>query len=202
MGSTSTQLPHIAAQVPNGTTPASRVKRLARWCDTAPILEEVSFLPYAEVSRRPRALQTGVLVMDGSSVGRGWTALLLHGVENGRALPLAWRVRQAPQGHCPAESHLALVELSSGLLPAGTQVVVLGDGACAGTRLQHMLQQAGWADACRTATRPVAPWAGETFRLDALGACLKPGRLIELQEVHGTREAYGPILGRCWWAKG
>ena len=34
----------------------------------------------------------------------------------------------------------------------------------------------------------VATWEGETFRLDALGACLKPGRLIELQEVHFTRD--------------
>ena len=28
------------------------------------------------------------------------------------------------------------------------------------------------------------------------------GRLIELQEVHVTREAYGPILVLCCWAKG
>ena len=27
------------------------------------------------------------------------------------------------------------------------------------------------------------------LRLDTLGACLKPGRLIELKEVHVTREA-------------
>src|SRR5262249_31584554 len=33
-------------------------------------------------------------------------------------------------------------------------------------------------------------------------ACLKPGRLIELQEVHVTRQAYGPILVLCCWAKG
>src|SRR4029453_16647117 len=51
--------------------------------------------------------------------------------------------------------------------------------------------------------RPRAPWRrgrGATFRLDALGACLKPGRLIELKEGHFTREAYGPILLLCCWA--
>ena len=31
VGSKSTQLPHIAAKVPNGTKPESRVKRFARW---------------------------------------------------------------------------------------------------------------------------------------------------------------------------
>ena len=86
-------------------------------------------------------------------------------------------MRQAPKGHCPEELPIALVELISGLIPAGTQGVVLGDGACDGTRLQHTLQQAGWAYACRTATSTVASWEGETCRLDACGACRKPGRL-------------------------
>ena len=98
VGSKSTQLPHIAAKVPNGTPPDSRVKRFARWCDNAHILEEVYFLPYAEVLLRHLALQTLVLIMDGSGVGRGCTALMIH-VVKGRALPLAWRVRQAPKGH-------------------------------------------------------------------------------------------------------
>jgi hypothetical protein len=202
VGSKSTQLPHIAAKVPNGTTPDSRVKRFARWCDNARILEEVYFLPYAEVLLRHLALQTLVLVMDGSGVGRGCTALMIHVIYKGRALPLAWRVRQAPKGHCPEELHIALVDLISGLLPAGAQVVLLGEGEFDGTRLQQTLQQAGWSYACRTATSTVAMWAGETFRRDALGSCLKPGRLIELKEAHCTREAYGPIMVLCCWAKG
>ncbi|HEX5942812.1 MAG TPA: transposase [Anaerolineales bacterium] len=202
VGSKNTQLPHIAAKVPNGTQPESRVKRFARWLDNAHILEEVYFLPYADVLLRQLALQTLVLVMDGSGVGRGCTALMIHVIYKGRALPLAWRVRQAPKGHFPEELHIALVELISGLLPAEVQVVLLGDGEFDGTRLQQTLQDAGWAYACRTATSTVASWEGETFRRDALGACLKPGRLIELKEVHFTRAAYGPILLLCCWAKG
>src|SRR4029450_6096371 len=91
VGSKSTQLPQIAAKVPNGPKPESRVKRFARWCDNARILEAVYFLPYAAVLLRHLALQTLVLVMDGSGVGRGCTALMLHVVYKGRALPLAWR---------------------------------------------------------------------------------------------------------------
>src|SRR5262249_43134045 len=79
---------------------------------------------------------------------------------------------------------------------------LLGDGEFAGARLQQRLQQAGWSYACGTAARTVATGEGETFRLDALGACLKPGRLIEVQEVHYTRAAYGPIMGLGGWAKG
>jgi hypothetical protein len=202
VGSKSSQLPHMATKVPDGTKPESRVKRFTRWLDNEHILEEGYFLPYADVLLRHLALQTVVLVMDGSSVGRGCTTLMIHVVYKGRALPLAWRGRQAPKGHFPEELHIALVELISGLIPAGTQVVLLGDGEFDGRRLQQTLQQGGWSYACRTATSTVATWAGETFRLDALGACLKPGRLIELKEVHYTREAYGPIMVLCCWAKG
>jgi hypothetical protein len=202
VGSKSTQLPHMAAKVPNGTKPESRVKRFARWLDNAHILEEMYFLPYADVLLRHLARQTLVLVMDGSGVGRGCTALMIHVVYKGRALPLAWRVRQAPKGHFPEELHIALVALIRELIPAGTQVVLLGDGECDGTRLQQTLQQAGWSYACRTATSTVATWEGESFRLDALGSCLKPGKLIECKEVHYTREAYGPIMVLCCWAKG
>ena len=66
-----------------------------------PFLEEVYFLPYADVLLRHLALQTLVLIMDGSGVGRGCTALMIHVVYKGRALPLAWRVRHAPKGRSP-----------------------------------------------------------------------------------------------------
>jgi len=68
-------------------------------------------------------LQSVVLVMEGSVVGRGGNARRIHVVDKGRALPLAWRVRQGPQGHFPDELPIALVELVSGLIPEGAQVV-------------------------------------------------------------------------------
>ena len=202
VGSKSTQLPHIAAHVPNGTHPESRVKRFARWVDNAHILEEMYFLPYADVLLRHLALQTLVLVMDGSGVGRGCSALMIHVVYKGRALPLAWRVRQAPKGHFPEDLHIAVVELIREVIPEGTQVVFVGDGEFDGTALQATLHEAGWSYACRTAMSTVATWEDAPFRLDALGACIQPGRLIELKEAYVTREAYGPIMVLCCWAKG
>src|SRR6266436_9428957 len=202
VGSKSTQLPHIAAKVPNGTKPESRVKRFARWFDNARILEEVYFLPYADVLLRHFALQTLVLVMDGSVAGRGCMALMIHVVYKGRALPLAWRVRQGPKGHFPEDLHIALVELISELIPEGTPVVLLGDGEFDGTGLQQTVQDAGWSYVCRTGTHRTAWWDGETFRLDPLGTCSKPGTLVALSEVWFTRAHYGPIMLICCWAKG
>src|SRR5919199_218060 len=151
VGSKSTQLPHIATKVPDGTKPESRVKRFARWCDNAHILEEVYFLPYAEVLLRHLALETVVLVMDGSGVGRGCTALMIHIVYKGRALPLAWRGPPTPEGPLPEDLHIAVVELINEVIPEGAQVVFLGDGEFDGTTLQATLNKVGWAYACRTA---------------------------------------------------
>jgi hypothetical protein len=202
VGSKSTQLPHIATKVPDGTKPESRVKRFTRWLDNDHILEEMYFLPYADVLLRHLALQTVVLVMDGSGVGRGCTALMIHVVYKGRALPLAWRVRQAPKGHFPEDLHIAVVALMREVIPAGAKVVFLGDGEFDGTALQATLNEAGWCYVCRTAQSTVATWEGETFRLDTLGACSKPGTLIALQEVKFTRDAYGPVMVLSCWAKG
>src|ERR1043166_9513280 len=160
VGSKSTQLPHVAAHVPNGTKPESGVKRFARWIDNAHILEEMYFLPYAEVLLQHLALQTVVLVMDGSGVGRGCSALMIHAVYKGRALPLAWRGRQAPKGHFPDALHIAVVELIREVIPEGTQVVFGGDGEFDGTALQATLHEAGWSYACRTAMSTVAMWEG------------------------------------------
>jgi hypothetical protein len=202
VGSKSSQLPSIATKIADRAKPESRVKRLSRWLDNAHILEEIYFLPYAEMLLPPLASATLVLVMDGSGVGRGCSALMIHVIYKGRALPLAWRVRQCPKGHFAEDLHIASVELVSDLIPEGTQVVFLGDGEFDGIDLQATVNDLGWQYACRTLTSTKATWSGETFALSELGGCLKPGRLIELKEVAFTREAYGPVMVLCCWAKG
>ncbi len=151
---------------------------------------------------KPDSRVTLVLVMDGSGVGRGCCALMMHVIYKGRALPLAWRVRQCPKGHFPEDLHIALVELVSNLIPEGTKVVFLGDGEFDGIKLQETMHKAGWRYACRTSKGNTATWDDETFHVDELGACIKPGRLIELKEVALTREAYGPVMLLCCWAQG
>jgi hypothetical protein len=202
VASKSTQLPKVASHVPNGTKLESRAKRFARWVSNDTITEDVYFFPYAKVLLAQLALQTLVLVMDGSVVGRGGVALMIHVVYKGRALPLAWLVRQGKKGHFPEAMPIALVERLQDLLPAGVPVVLLGDGEFDGTGLQHTMAHAGWSYVCRTGCHMTASWQGELFRLDTLGWCLKPGRLVALSEVLFTEDAYGPLLLICCWATG
>ena len=202
VGSHSTQLPKIATQVPNGTKPESRVKRFARWVDNEAITEEVYFVPYVEVLLRHLALQTLVVVMDGSVVGRQCVALMMHVIYKGRALPLVWQVRRGKKGHFPEDMHVALVEQLYDLIPTGTQVVLLGDGEFDGIHLQQTVQEYHWSYVVRTGSHIAVEWDGERFRCETVAACIKPGTLIELKEVRVTEAAYGPLMLLCCWAKG
>jgi hypothetical protein len=202
VASKSTQLPKIAAKVPDGSKPESRVKRFARWVGNDHITTERYFVPYAEGLLAHLAFQTLVLVIDGSVVGRGCVALMIHVVYKGRALPLAWLGRRGKKGHFPEALHIALLEQVQELIAPGAQVVVLGDGECDGTGFQHTLQEAGWSYVCRTGSNVTASWDGVTFRLETVGWCIKPGTLVEFPQASLTRDAYGPILLLCCWAKG
>ena len=197
-----TQLSKIAAKVPDGSKPESRVKRFAWRVGHDHITIERCFVPYAEVLLAHLAFQRLVLVIDGSVVGRGCVALMLHVVYKGRALPGAWLVRRGKKGHFPEALHIALIEQVQELIPPGVPVVVLGDGEFDGTGLQHTLQEAGWSDVCRTGSNVTASWDGTTFRLETVGWWIKPGTLVEFPEASLTRDAYGPILLLCCWAQG
>lgn len=166
VGSTSPQLPSVAPNIPEGTKPASRVKRLARGLDTERLLAEGSFLPSVDIFLTPLALETRVGVMEGRVVGRGCLALRRHVVSKGRALPLAWRGRPSPKGPWPEALPIAVVALMSPVLPEGAKVVLLGDGECDGTALQDPLSTVGWSDVCRPAMRTTAPWDSPPCRLD------------------------------------
>jgi Transposase DDE domain len=201
VASKSRQLPSIATKIADRAKPESRVKRLSRWLDNEQIKEEIYFLPYAELLLQHLALERLVLVMDGRGVGRGCCALMIHAIYKGRALPLAWVVRPCPKGPSPEALHIALVELVRELIPEGTKVVFLGDGELDGIDLQATMKESGWFYACRTAKSTVATWEGVKFNLDLRGSSIKPGMLIELKEVQFTRNAYGPVMVLCCWAK-
>jgi hypothetical protein len=189
VGSPSTQLPNIAPQVPNGTKPESRIKRFARWVANATITEAGYFIPYAEVVLQHLALQTLVVIIDGSVVGRGCVALMMHVAYKGRALPLLWQVRKGKKGHVPEDMPMTLVAQLHDLIPPGAQVVLLGDGACEGTQLQQKVQEYDWSDVVRTGSHSTVEWEGARFRCATVAACIKPGTLVELNNVRVTEAA-------------
>ena len=88
------------------------------------------------------------------------------------------------------------------LIPLGASVVLLGDGACDGTTLQHPGQDSHWSSVVRTGSNLTVLWDGERFRCETVASCIKPGTRVERTDVRVAAAAYGPVMLLCSWAKG
>jgi hypothetical protein len=199
VGAKHSHLPKLAGEVPDGTKPASRVKRFERWLTNDTITWDLYFLPFVEVLLASLAAQTLVLVMDGSGVGRGCVTWMLSVVYRGRALPVGWLVVNGKKGHFPETCHVELVQRVRDLLPAGADVVVVGDGELDGTALLATVANAQWHYGCRTAKKTLLSEAEDEWRFADLP--LSPGERLGIPEVRFTQERYGPVLAIGWWAK-
>ena len=150
VGSHSTHLPKIAAKVPDGSQVESRTKRFSRWINNEKIEKDIYFLPFAEALLLSLSIETLVLVIDGSVVGRGCITLMVSVIYKGRALPIAWTVVKGKKGHFPEDAHIDLVQQVKSLVPEGAQVVFLGDEEFDGVNLQKTIEDYGWKYVFRT----------------------------------------------------
>lgn len=198
VGSRRTNYPQIASKVPDHTQVESRVKRFSRFINAVEAEQEIHLMPFAAELLRNLANFTLVLIMDGSEVGRGCVSLMLSVQYRGRALPLGWLVISGEKGHFSQEKHIRLLSAVQELIPAGADVIFLGDGEFDGTKLQEKLDESGWKYACRTSSNTIL-YDGEEFSFQDL--LLQPGMCLSLEEVSFTRQRYGPVLAVAWWRK-
>jgi hypothetical protein len=138
--------------------------------------------------------------MDGSTVGRGCLTLMVSVVYQRRALPIAWLVVRGRKGHFPEDTHIALLEQVRPLIPAGAQVVFLGDGEFDGVNLQNTLEGYGWRYVSRTAKNIILCRDGEEFRFESVA--VQAGELISLPGVTLRNHSYGPVHAIAWWEQG
>jgi hypothetical protein len=122
------QLGSMSAEVPTDTKDQSTERRMRRWVSNEYVAVDEYFMPFAQAVLANLACRPLVLVMDGSTVGRGCMALMVGVVYQRRLLPLAWVVYQGKKGHAPASRHLEALELVRPLIPAESTVILLGDG--------------------------------------------------------------------------
>ncbi len=198
VGGKNTQFPKVADQAPSrGAKRESRITRFERWVDNRAITYDTFFLPHARALLSALAQQPLVLVMDGSSVGRGCVGLLVNVVYQGRALPIAWVVVKGKKGHFPEATHCALLAQVHPLIPAGTTVIFLGDGEFDGTDLQATIAGYGWQYVCRTATSTLI-WCGEArIHFGDLGVVQDDA--VAILDAAVTAARYGPVLAIAVW---
>jgi len=198
VGSRRTNYPQIASKVPDPTQLESRVKRYSRFINEVDKQQEIHLMPFAAELLANLASYTLVLIMDGSEVGRGCMSLMLSVQYRGRALPLGWLVVAGEKGQFSQDKHICLLSAIQALIPAGVDVIFLGDGEFDGTKLQEKLEEFQWKYACRTSSSTIL-YDGEEFSFQDL--VLQPDMCLSIEEIAFTRQRYGPVLAVAWWRK-
>jgi hypothetical protein len=198
VGSGSTHGRQVAKKAPTGAKVESRIKQLSRWWQDEQNSYDLYYLPFVEQVLAHLGKWTLVISIDGSEVGRGCMTLMVSLIYQRRAIPLVWLVVARPKGHLTAQEHIALLRRLQALLPAGADVIVLGDGEFDSIELQGYLTQQGWHYVCRTAKDTWICSEGEWVQLDD---CALPDLCLGLETVAFTEQAYAPVTVVIWWDK-
>jgi len=197
VGSRHVRLPKMADKFPSKARRESRIKRFARWVQNESITQQSYFAPFAEALLENLSAQPLVLVIDGSSVGRGCQCLMLSVVYRQRALPLGWVVFEGRKGHSGQARHLKLLRQVKSLIPTNATVILLGDGEFDGTEILEQLETWQWGYVCRTAKNTILYEDGFRFRYTDWGA--DRGECHHLSQVLFTDARYGPVMAIAWW---
>jgi len=197
VGSQHSHLSAIARKLPTGTQRQSRIMRLSRWLKNKTVTQDSYFAPFAQALLMGLAHQPLVLVIDGSTVGRGCMCLMVSVIYKKRALPLGWLVFKGNKGHCSQSYHLAVLEQVKNLVPEGVEVIVLGDGEFDGGEWLTTLADYGWFYVCRTAKNAVLYEDEVPFRFAEWG--VSPGECLSVPELAFTQQRYGPLMAIAWW---
>ena len=144
------RLSEVAGEIPKSGQEDSHVMQLRRWLKNESVDAELYYLPYIKQILKALAHQTLVLIIDGSTTGRGCMTLMISVYYKGQAIPVLWVTRKAKKGHFPETMHIELIRLLKALIPKGADVVCLGDGEFDGAEWLNTIKSFGWHYACRS----------------------------------------------------
>lgn len=200
VASKSTHTREVAKKTPTGAQVSSREIQLSRWYKNEAVTPEVYMLPFVEQVLAGLQARTLTVIIDGSEMGRRCMCLMVSVVYQRRAIPLVWQVVKGSKGHLASAEHLALLKRLRTLLPAGVDLVLLGDGEFDSVELQDFVSQQGWHYVSRTAKNSQVCDQAGWQALDEI--TLWPGCRLSLPAVLFTQQAYGPVHVILWWQTG
>ena len=196
------QLSVMSGEVPVWAKAASIEKRMHRFVQNERIDVQTYFMPFAAALIAALGSQRLVLAMDGSQVGRGCMVLMVGVVYKQRALPLAWIVYPGQKGHTTADRHIEVLRLLEPLIPAETEVILLGDGEYDNVTMLHWIEaHTTWHFVVRTAKSSIVQFGDYVFPLSDLP--IVPDKCLVLEAAFFTKGAvYGPLMAMVYWELG
>jgi len=193
------QLATMGQEVPGDIKDKSVEMRMRRWVKNGHINVEMTYLPFAQQILQALASAPLVLVMDGSTVGRGCMVLMVCVIYRKRALPLAWVVYKGKKGHTTAERHIEVLRKVVPLIPAGAKVVLLGDAEYDTVEmLAWVIDETDWDFVMRTAPN-IQVQRGQTWHSIASFAPVKSRRMATAYGVGFTKVVALPLNLVAWW---
>lgn len=200
--SRSVQLGRVASKIPGNAVRTSVVRRLERWVANGQIRVRDWYEPVIQPILQAQAGREYRLVVDGSKVGPWHQLLLVSLAYRHRTIPLAWMWVPKSRGHSSAARQLALLSYVHRLLPAGAQVLLVGDQEFGAIAVLKQLDHWQWHYVLRQKGSqlfrpdPSTPW-------QVFGAVIeKAGQQVWLGEVEYTQQhAYRTLL-LAYWQRG
>jgi hypothetical protein len=187
---------HVAGRGP------SLVNRLRRFLSNFRVSVRDYYRPVAEsLISSFRGLPIR-LIVDTTKIGFSARLLMVSIAYRRRALPLAWSVHRGKKGWLAVEKQIALLKHVAELIPAGSDVWLLGDSEFQHVPLISWLEDEGWHYVLRQSGHNMVWWpGGEQIKLKDLG--LREGETRWLGWVYLTQKHhYGPVSMVLHWKEG
>jgi hypothetical protein len=197
--SRSVHLAKIAEKIPGLTYLPSRVRRIQRFLDNHAIRVRDWYKPIAWSILQRLAGGELRLIVDGSKVGFGHQLLLVAVAYRKRAIPLVWTWVKSQRGHSSAWKQMALLKHVHELIPAGSQVIVVGDSEFGAVEVQKLLKKWHWKYVLRQKGSALVKRKGQRTwqRLDQLVS--QPGQRLWLEACYLTaKHVYRVNLLAVW----
>jgi hypothetical protein len=203
MLSRSVHLSQIASKIPGVAQQTSKVRRLSRLLDNGAVRVREWYQAVAAplLSEIVASGQEVRLLVDGTKVGGGHQLLMVAVAYRRRALPIVWTWVKGTRGHSLALTQVALLAYVRRLLPAGANVVVIGDSEFGSVALMRQLDDWCWHYVLRQKGRTLLrPAVGAWRRFDSLAPA--PTQSCWLSEVQFTQQFAFPVNVLAHWQAG
>ncbi len=177
----------IVRKWPSRSKDLSLVNRLRRFLNNPSVEVREWYRPFAKQLVQALAGQRIRLVIDCTKVGFDFRLMTISIAYRRRTLPLVWSVHRGPKGHTTVEDQLTLFRYVRPLIPADSEVWVMGDTGFQTVPLLRWLQRQGWHFVIRQQGRIMVQSAGQPWRkLNQFE--LAPGETRYLGWVRMTRK--------------
>jgi len=195
--SRSVQQSQVAGEMPLRCQDRSLVQRQRRFLMNGGVDVKHFYAPFIRPFVQAHQEWMLPLIVDGSPAGRHCQMLMAACGYQGRALPLAWMVRQGQKGHFPTTWHLQVIRQAAEYIPERTPVVLLGDGEFGNVSLAQEALSRNWFYVLRIACDELIWIEGESHTLSEFQ--VEPGETLWLENVLWTRAQFGPVNIAVVW---